>query len=82
MPATPRLSPAVEPPESEERNARARAKLDELVALVEGKKTLLTQTHDFPDPDTIASALGLGWLLHELTGVEPAIGYSGAIGRA
>ena len=81
-PGRPRLLFVVDPPESEERIARARAKLDELVALVRGQQTLLTQTHDFPDPDTIASALGLGWLLHELTGVEATIGYSGAIGRA
>lgn len=72
----------MDPPDSEERIAKARAKLDELVALVQGKRTLLTQTHDFPDPDTIASALALGWLLRELTGVEATIGYSGAIGRA
>ena len=81
-PAGPKLGFVVDPPDSEERIAEARAKLNELVALVKGKKTLLTQTHDFPDPDTIASALGLGWLLRELTGVEATIGYGGAIGRA
>ena len=50
--------------------------------LVEGKQTLLAQTHDFPDPDTIASALALGWLLGELRGLEATIGYGGIIGRA
>lgn len=57
-------------------------KLEELRRLARGKKTLLAQTHDYPDPDTIASALGLGWLLSELEGVEYTIGYGGVIGRA
>lgn len=62
--------------------ARAKPKLEELTRLARGKKTLLAQTHDYPDPDTIGSALALGWLLQELTGIEPTIGYSGVIGRA
>ncbi len=62
--------------------ARAKPKLEELTRLARGKSTLLAQTHDYPDPDTIASALSLGWLLQELTGIEPTAGYSGVIGRA
>lgn len=62
--------------------ARAKPKLEELSRLARGKKTLLAQTHDYPDPDTIGSALALGWLLQELVGIEPTIGYSGVIGRA
>lgn len=61
---------------------RARPKLDHLRDLARGKKTLLAQTHDYPDPDTIASALALTWLLQELEGLEPEIGYGGIIGRA
>ena len=61
---------------------RAEPKLDDLARLAEGKKTLLAQTHDYPDPDTIASALALGWLMNELHGIEPTIGYGGIIGRA
>jgi nanoRNase/pAp phosphatase (c-di-AMP/oligoRNAs hydrolase) len=61
---------------------RARPKLDELRGVARGKKTLLAQTHDFPDPDTIASALGLTWMLEELEGLETQIGYGGIIGRA
>ncbi|MCK6547916.1 bifunctional oligoribonuclease/PAP phosphatase NrnA [Myxococcota bacterium] len=61
---------------------RARPKLGQLRELAQGKKTLLAQTHDYPDPDTIASALALTWLLQELEGLEPDIGYGGIIGRA
>ena len=61
---------------------RAQPKLEELRKLAQGKSTLLAQTHDYPDPDTIASALGLGWLMGELFGIETTIGYGGIIGRA
>ncbi len=57
-------------------------KLAELAKLALGKRTLLAQTHDYPDPDTIASALGLGWLMGELHGIETTVGYGGIIGRA
>lgn len=61
---------------------RGQTKLSDLAKLAEGKSTLLAQTHDYPDPDTIASALGLGWLMSELHGIEPTVGYGGIIGRA
>lgn len=61
---------------------RAKPKLEALRKLAKGKHTLLAQTHDFPDPDTIASALGLTWLLSELEGMDTQIGYGGVIGRA
>jgi nanoRNase/pAp phosphatase (c-di-AMP/oligoRNAs hydrolase) len=69
-------------PDLDECKERAKPKLDQLRALAHGKRTLLAQTHDYPDPDTIASALALTWLLQELEGVEPDIGYGGIIGRA
>lgn len=61
---------------------RAKPKLEELRKLARNKQTLLAQTHDYPDPDTIASALGLGWLLGELEDLKTTIGYGGIIGRA
>jgi nanoRNase/pAp phosphatase (c-di-AMP/oligoRNAs hydrolase) len=61
---------------------RARPKLAQLLKVAEGKRTLLAQTHDFPDPDSIASAMALTWMLHQLSGVEGEIGYGGIIGRA
>ena len=66
----------------EESKARGRPKLDSLLELAKGLKSLLAQTHDYPDPDTIASAMGLGWLLKELTGIDATIGYGGVIERA
>jgi nanoRNase/pAp phosphatase (c-di-AMP/oligoRNAs hydrolase) len=70
------------PPDLDAAIERARPKLEHLRELAHGKRTLLAQTHDYPDPDTIASALALTWLLQELEGLEPEIGYGGIIGRA
>ena len=67
-------------PDLEAAKERGRPKLEELRKLARGKKTLLAQTHDYPDPDTIASALALTWMLQELEGVEADIGYGGIIG--
>jgi nanoRNase/pAp phosphatase (c-di-AMP/oligoRNAs hydrolase) len=72
----------VDPSPRDECVERAKPKLDRLRDLAKGKKTLLAQTHDFPDPDTIASALGLTWMLESLEGLETQIGYGGVIGRA
>lgn len=72
----------MKPPGLEECASRARPKLEELTRLARGKSTLLAQTHDYPDPDTIASALALSWLMQQLAGLETTIGYGGIIGRA
>lgn len=69
-------------PDLESMVENARPKLERLRRLAHGKRTLLAQTHDYPDPDTIASALALTWLLSELEGLAPEIGYGGIIGRA
>lgn len=66
----------------EESVARGRPKLEALLELSRGRQSLLAQTHDYPDPDTIASAMGLGFLLRELAGIEASIGYGGVIERA
>lgn len=50
--------------------------------MARGKSFLIAQTHDFPDPDTIASSLGLVWLLKEKLGIEGLVGYGGVVGRA
>ena len=80
-PPTLRLS-RVEREALQESVARGLPKLKALLKLTEGCTTLLAQTHDYPDPDTIASALGLGWLLGELRGVDFTIGYGGVVERA
>jgi len=56
--------------------------IGDLVELAKGKKAFLAQAHDYPDPDTLASAYALTWLLKELVGVEGQIGYGGIVGRA
>ena len=50
-------------------------KLDGLVSLIRGKKVVI-QTHNFPDPDAIATAFGLQYLL-KIKGIESDIVYFG-----
>ena len=49
----------------------------QLVELLEGHKTYI-QTHNFPDPDAIASAFGLRCFLKH-HGIETEICYDGRI---
>ncbi len=53
-----------------------------LFAAVRGASTCLIVTHDDPDPDAIASALALGYLLHERLGLRVTLAHGGIIGRA
>lgn len=50
-------------------------KLDELLVQINGERVYI-QTHNFPDPDAIASAFGLQELL-KYRGVETKICYKG-----
>lgn len=54
-------------------------KLDELVDVI-GNQHVYVQTHNFPDPDAIASAFGLQRLL-EIKGISSTICYKGNIDR-
>ena len=45
-------------------------------------KNILIMTHDHPDPDGIASAAALQYLLRNLLNVRVKLAYSGIIGRA
>ena len=56
--------------------------LDLLLRTVSGHKTVLILLHNDPDPDAIASAVALRYLLAEKIGVEGRIAYGGIIGRA
>ncbi len=60
----------------------AKAKLERLLKLAKGKKRGLILTHDNPDPDSIASAVALTFLLERKAGVDCRVGYGGIIGRA
>lgn len=47
-----------------------------------GKTSVLILPHNDPDPDAIATAVGLGYLLKEKFNIESQIAYRGHIGRA
>ncbi len=55
--------------------------LHELRACVQPGKNVLIATHDFPDPDCLASALGLQHLLRGWGTPKVTIAYGGFIGR-
>ena len=57
-------------------------KLDQLRETLDGYSQLLIIPHNDPDPDAIASAMGLRYLVSEMLGVEAQIRYHGIIGRA
>ena len=59
-----------------------RSKLDELLKLARGRQRVLVLTHDNPDPDSIASAVALAFLLEKRAGVEARVVYGGIIGRS
>lgn len=56
--------------------------LDALRTVVTGQPDLQIVTHNDPDPDAIAAALGMQHLLREAWAIEAPIVYEGIIGRA
>jgi nanoRNase/pAp phosphatase (c-di-AMP/oligoRNAs hydrolase) len=59
----------------------ARKLLRELSRLRRRVSPLLILTHDYPDPDSLASAWALAFLAHSLARVRCRIAYGGIIGR-
>jgi nanoRNase/pAp phosphatase (c-di-AMP/oligoRNAs hydrolase) len=57
-------------------------RLEKLRAAVHSSTSILILPHNDPDPDAIASALGLSYLLEEKLKRESSIAYKGFIGRA
>ena len=55
---------------------------EHLFNALDGHPQVLIIPHNDPDPDAIASAVGLGYLLSKKFGVESQIKYRGIIGRA
>ncbi|HMB68326.1 MAG TPA: DHH family phosphoesterase [bacterium] len=60
----------------------SRTRLRRLLRALGKAKRVLILTHDYPDPDAIASALALKRLLERRLGAEVDIGYGGIVGRA
>jgi nanoRNase/pAp phosphatase (c-di-AMP/oligoRNAs hydrolase) len=56
--------------------------LEGLLALAAQRERAVVVTHDFPDPDGMAAAAGLGFLLQERAGLSARVAYGGIIGRA
>ncbi|HNY64421.1 MAG TPA: bifunctional oligoribonuclease/PAP phosphatase NrnA [Deltaproteobacteria bacterium] len=54
---------------------------EKLLSPLKGKRKILILTHDNPDPDSIAAAFGLRYILKKTLGVTPVIAYGGIIGR-
>jgi nanoRNase/pAp phosphatase (c-di-AMP/oligoRNAs hydrolase) len=65
-----------------ERNQQRKEQLLKLGEVLQGGKHLLILTHNNPDPDAIASALALSYLVKERSNIETSIAYGGNIGRA
>lgn len=57
-------------------------RLEQLFQTIAGADTLLILPHTNPDPDAIASAVALRYLLAEKLNIEAQIVYEGIIGRA
>jgi nanoRNase/pAp phosphatase (c-di-AMP/oligoRNAs hydrolase) len=60
----------------------AAERLDEVVAAFEGCERFLVQTHNNPDPDSIACALTLRYLIQRYTGKDAVIAFGGVVGRS
>jgi nanoRNase/pAp phosphatase (c-di-AMP/oligoRNAs hydrolase) len=57
-------------------------KLEQLREALDDHSQLLIIPHNDPDPDAIASSVGLRYLVAEMFGIEARIRYHGIIGRA
>ena len=68
--------PLPEPP------PEAAQRLSQLLETTRGKKRALILTHDNPDPDSIASAMGLAFLLEERARLPAKVAFGGIVGRA
>lgn len=64
------------------RSITVRRRVERLLNLLRGHNEAIILTHNDPDPDSIASAWGLCWLLESKLGLHAGIRYGGMIGRA
>lgn len=62
--------------------AEVTERLSEMRWVLGAAERALVLTHDNPDPDAIASAAGLGFLIERLSGIPVTVAFGGIIGRA
>lgn len=64
--------------------SKSESKLQELEEVLSGvkRRPILVLAHNNPDPDTIASAFALDFLLRKKLGMRSVIGYGGVVTRA
>jgi len=64
-----------------DREAAAK-RLDRILAAFKGRSRFLVQTHNNPDPDSLACAMTLRYLIQRETGQDAVIAFGGVVGRA
>ena len=69
-------------PEPAASDVQIRDRLRKLLGVARSHKRALVLTHDNPDPDAVASACGLAFLLEKCAHLEAEAAYGGIIGRA
>lgn len=74
--------PAAGPKNPRRPGSDTAGRLSELLEAVEGAERVLVLTHDNPDPDAIASAAGLGFLMERARSLPVDLAFGGIIGRA
>lgn len=62
--------------------AEVTERLSEMRWVLGGAERALVLTHDNPDPDAIASAAGLAFLIDRISGIPVTVAFGGIIGRA
>ena len=60
----------------------ANGRVERLLTTLRSKKRMVVLTHDNPDPDSIASAMGLAYIATAKAKIKCDIAYGGYIGRA
>ncbi|HXX31591.1 MAG TPA: DHHA1 domain-containing protein [Myxococcaceae bacterium] len=71
-----------EPPERPLADLPVRDKLEALLELGRTRTRAVILTHDNPDPDSLAAAVALAFLLEKKAGLEAHVAYGGIIGRS
>src|SRR2546425_8520223 len=70
------------PPDPASNQFLQRDRLRKLLQVAKGHHRALILTHDNPDPDAVASACGLAYLLGQCAGLSTTAAYGGIIRRA